>query len=140
MGIGHAALKEEATVEFPSIPKPLRVILVLCLALVGLSALLASSRAQSSSLHAALTDQTPTEPLLHPFPGVYEARYVSGFGLDDAFTVFFEDRSVSPSPIAFVSTTTGATGFGPVATQTNMCAVSRKCVSPSQTDRPGRMV
>ena len=106
--------------EFPSVLKPVRFVLVLFLAILGLGGLLVASHAQSSSLPVDLTDQTSIEPLLHPFPGVYEARYISGFGLDETFTVFFEDRSESPSPIAFASTTSGPLGFGPVATQTNI--------------------
>ncbi len=39
-----------------------------------------------------LTDQTPTAPLANPVPASYHPRYISGFGVGDAFTVFFEDR------------------------------------------------
>ncbi len=66
-----------------------------------------------------LNDQTPTAPLSNPTPGAAAPRYVSGFGLDDAFTVFFEDRNNSGA-ISWISTTTGPTGFPAAATATNI--------------------
>jgi hypothetical protein len=66
-----------------------------------------------------IVDQTPLQPLSNPVPSSYSPRYVSGFGADDAFTVFFEDRSAG-SQISFVSTTNGPTGFPAAATPTNI--------------------
>jgi hypothetical protein len=98
------------------------VIIAAVLGAVLVSAgLITLSRAGSLDAPVVLTDMTPMEPLLHPLPCTYESRYLSGFGLDDAFTVFFEDRSGGePYPIAYVSTTSGPTGFGTVVTQTNI--------------------
>ena len=64
-------------------------------------------------------DQTPLSPVADPAPASYQPRYVSGFGLDDSFTIFFEDRD-SASVISYVSTTTGPTGFPASATATNI--------------------
>ncbi len=66
-----------------------------------------------------IADQTPSAPLLNPTQGSYESRYLSGFGTDDTFTIFFEDRAES-SRIKANSTTTGANGFAAVNTATNV--------------------
>ena len=66
-----------------------------------------------------LTDRTPDAPLANPLPSSYHPRYISGFGLDDAFTVVFEDRDAS-SRIEFVSTTSGPEGFPAAVTVTNI--------------------
>lgn len=66
-----------------------------------------------------LTDQTPVNPISNPLANTYHARYVSGFGLDNIFTVFFEDRSDS-NRIKFVTTTSGPEGFPASATSTNI--------------------
>ena len=68
---------------------------------------------------AAVTDQTPTAPLANPVASSYQPRYISGFGLDNSFTVFFEDRDAG-STISYASTTTGPTGFPASATATNI--------------------
>ncbi|NUM77786.1 hypothetical protein HUU40_25780, partial [candidate division KSB1 bacterium] len=57
-----------------------------------------------------VTDQTPTAPLTNPAPGSFEPRYISGFGADGNFTVFFEDRAAAFA-ISSVTTATGPTGF-----------------------------
>ena len=66
-----------------------------------------------------LEDQTPLEPLTSPDPLTYSSRYISGFGLDDSFTVFFENRDDS-SRISFVTTARGPTGFQSAVTATNI--------------------
>jgi hypothetical protein len=66
----------------------------------------------------ALEDQTPLEPLQSTDVSAYSSRYISGFGLDDSFTVFFEDRD-NGSRISYVSTDTGPTGFLSAVTATN---------------------
>ena len=40
-------------------------------------------------------DQTPTAQLANPAPGSCQPRYISGFGVGNAFTVFFEDRDAA---------------------------------------------
>lgn len=65
------------------------------------------------------TDQTPTTPLTHPVAAAFAPRYVSGFGIDNAFTVFFEDRD-NGSRIYFNTTTTGPLGFSATSTPTNI--------------------
>lgn len=66
-----------------------------------------------------LTDQTPHAPLENPWPSSFQPRYISGFGSDDKFTVFFEDRDASYN-ISYASTTTGPTGFPASVTPTNI--------------------
>jgi hypothetical protein len=66
-----------------------------------------------------LTDQTPDAPLAAPAPASYQPRYISGFGLGDAFTVFFEDRDAGGT-ISFVSTATGPEGFPAAVSPANI--------------------
>jgi hypothetical protein len=66
-----------------------------------------------------LEDQTPLEPLQNPSSTSYSSRYLSGFGEDDNFTVFFENRDASYE-ISYVSTTTGPLGFPVDVTATNI--------------------
>jgi len=68
---------------------------------------------------ATVTDQTPTAPLANPVPSSFQPRYISGFGSDDSFTVFFEDRDAG-SAISYALTTSGPTGFPANATATNI--------------------
>lgn len=70
-------------------------------------------------LPVTLTDKTPLAPLVNPTAGAFNSRYLSGFGLEDTFTVFFEDRDAS-STISFVSTTTGPKGFPASISNTNI--------------------
>jgi hypothetical protein len=72
-----------------------------------------------SFLPITLEDKTPLTPLSNPTPGTFNSRYLSGFGVDDSFTVFFEDRDAS-STISFVSTTTGPEGFPTTISTTNI--------------------
>ena len=65
------------------------------------------------------TDQTPAAPLANPAPSSFQPRYISGFGSDNSFTVFFEDRD-NGNAISYASTTSGPTGFPASATATNV--------------------
>ncbi|MBN2104312.1 hypothetical protein JW835_09760 [bacterium] len=67
----------------------------------------------------SVTDQTSTAPLSNPTPSSYQPRYISGFGTDDAFTIFYEDRD-NGGLISHVTTTTGPTGFPASGTATNI--------------------
>ena len=79
----------------------------------------------TSPLHAGtftefvLTDQTPMVPLADPLPTSYAPRYLSGFGLGDSFTVFFEDRNAAQA-ISSVATSTGPEGFPTAVTASNI--------------------
>ena len=66
-----------------------------------------------------LTDQTPDAPLSPPDQTGIEPRYVSGFGKDNNFTVFFTDRNNSKR-ICFVSTQKGPEHFETNVTETNV--------------------
>jgi len=66
-----------------------------------------------------VTDQTLTAPLANPAPSSFQPRYISGFGSDNSFTVFFEDRDAGKT-ISYASTTTGPTGLSASATATNI--------------------
>jgi LPXTG-site transpeptidase (sortase) family protein len=67
------------------------------------------------------TDMTPNAPLSNPTPGATSSRYISGIGLDNSFTVFFEDRLGGwLPPVVSVSTTTGPTGFPSGVTNTTV--------------------
>lgn len=66
-----------------------------------------------------VTDQTPTAPLTNPAPGSFEPRYISGFGADGNFTVFFEDRALG-NRIYYAATTSGPTGLPAAATATTI--------------------
>jgi hypothetical protein len=63
-----------------------------------------------SFLPVTLEDKTPLAPIVNPTAGTFNSRYLSGIGLDDSFTVMFEDRDAS-STISFVSTISGPEGF-----------------------------
>ncbi len=65
------------------------------------------------------TGQTPTEPLANPVPADFQPRYISGFGIDDTFTMFFENRNKG-GRIFYNRTTSGPLGFAPVSTATNI--------------------
>ena len=68
-------------------------------------------------------DQTPDSPLSPPNQTGIEPRYVSGFGKDNNFTVFFEDRnnSINNIPkICYVRTQEGPKYFDTNVTETNV--------------------
>lgn len=73
-----------------------------------------------------LPDQTGATPLVAPDPAATNPRYLSGFGLDNAYTIFYEDRSDTAgcgfgARIHYNQTTTGAFGFAAASTATNIC-------------------
>lgn len=89
------------------------------IAALALAAVIPTAASSGTFEHFVLTDQTPTAPLANPIPASYQPRYISGFGLDDAFTVFFEDRDAAGT-ISYVSTAAGPEGFPSAATPTNI--------------------
>lgn len=66
-----------------------------------------------------LTDRTPDAPLASPIPSTFQPRYISGFGLGDSFTVFFEDRDAG-GVVSFTTTSSGPEGFAGAVTATNI--------------------
>lgn len=71
-------------------------------------------------------DQTSLSPLLKPNPITAFPRYISGFGVDNVYTIFYEDRADTTgcafgSRIYFNQTTTGPMGFSSTSTATNIC-------------------
>ena len=86
---------------------------------LALAAVIPAAASAGTFEHFVLTDQTPTAPLLNPVPASFQPRYISGFGLDDAFTVFFEDRDAGGT-ISFAETTSGAEGFQGAVTPTDI--------------------
>ena len=72
-------------------------------------------------------DQTPISPLDQPTPSGSEPRYLSGFGLDNVFTIFYEERKDSAGcgaslyRIYFNQTTTGIPGLASASTKTDIC-------------------
>jgi LPXTG-site transpeptidase (sortase) family protein len=108
--------------SFPNVKRPLFLIIVL---------LASSILAQSVSAEASIPqqDQTPLAPLSSPQAPPAEPRYISGFGLDNTYTIFYEDRRVdSGCPassyryrIYFNQTSTGPFGFTGTSTATNIC-------------------
>ncbi|MCF8304055.1 MAG: right-handed parallel beta-helix repeat-containing protein, partial [Bacteroidales bacterium] len=95
--------------------------------LVALIAFLAANVVQAQTYPVYVTDQTPTTPLVNPKSSSFQPRYISGFGMDDAFKVFFEDRDNS-NTISFNSTTTGPEGFSAGNTETNIAPETHFCV------------
>jgi hypothetical protein len=83
------------------------------------SSLLVSNAGAGTFAEFVLTDQTPDAPIPSPVPSSFQPRYVSGFGTDSTFTVFFEDRDAGGT-IGFVSTTSGPLGFPTAVTHTNI--------------------
>jgi LPXTG-site transpeptidase (sortase) family protein len=73
------------------------------------------------------TDQTPIAPLSKP-GSTAQPRYISGFGIDNVYTIFYEDRldtvgCTNPETfrIYYNQTTTGPFGFAVTGTATNIC-------------------
>jgi len=69
--------------------------------------------------HFTPVDQTPQQPLSKPTPADFQPRYISGFGTDENFTVFFEDRDNS-GKISYASTENGPLNFPSTSTETNI--------------------
>jgi hypothetical protein len=77
----------------------------------------------SEVIHPPL-DRTFKIPLSKPSSATSTPRYLSGFGSDNAFTIFYEDRKLSCSGafrIVFNQTTTGPEGLSSSSTVTDMC-------------------
>ena len=94
----------------------------LIISVVGFAFLVAPSfygKVSAQSFPVTVSDQTQTTPLDNPDASFFQPRYISGFGQDDAFTVFFEDRD-SGNLISYTSTTTGPTGFSAATTASNI--------------------
>jgi parallel beta-helix repeat protein len=71
-------------------------------------------------------DHSPTSPLGTPSAPA-EPRYISGIGIDNVYTIFYEDRhdtagcTSGTNRIYFDQTTTGPLGFAASGTATNIC-------------------
>jgi len=81
--------------------------------------LVLSSCVLADGIAVEATDETPTEPLPNPSPAKCQPRYISGFGDDDNFTLFFEDRA-NGSRICYIETTDGIDGLPETATATDI--------------------
>ena len=92
---------------------------LMVLTMLTLLAALAAVALAGTFTPATATDQTSTAPLANPVPSSFQPRYISGFGSDDSFTVFFEDRDAGYA-ISYASTTTGPTGFPASVTATDI--------------------
>ena len=69
-------------------------------------------------------DRTFSIPLAGPNQAISTPRYISGFGSDNSYTIFYEDRKLACSGayrIVFNQTTQGAEGFSNTSTATNIC-------------------
>jgi hypothetical protein len=101
--------------------KTSRIALTVRILVIGLtlSAGLAAVVLAGTFPPSTVTDQTPTAPLANPVPSSFQPRYISGFGSDNSFTVFFEDRDAGYA-ISYASTTSGPTGFPASATATDI--------------------
>ncbi|MCP4543321.1 MAG: hypothetical protein GY832_39915 [Chloroflexi bacterium] len=95
-----------------------KLVLIILLAL-GFGLMWAVTVSAQEPYPVAVIDQTPTQPLTNPVSSAFQPRYISGFGLDDVFTVFFEDRD-NGDLISYNQTTTGPLGFAPTSTATNI--------------------
>lgn len=71
-------------------------------------------------------DRTVTASLAKPASATTTPRYLSGFGSDDVFTVFYEDRKLPCAGgnvfrIVFNQTSTGPEGLSDTSTATDIC-------------------
>ncbi len=100
--------------------KSIQIVVVSLLVTVVTSLALGTTPAWADDpVPITVIDQTPTQPLANPEPSSFQPRYISGFGLDDTFTVFFEDRD-NGGLISYNQTTGGPQGFAPTSTATNI--------------------
>ncbi len=88
--------------------------------------LLALPQAVSAESSVPQSDQTPLLPLFQPNPLIASPRYLSGFGMDNVYTIFYEDRADTSgcafgSRIHFNQTSSGPLGFAATSTATNIC-------------------
>jgi LPXTG-site transpeptidase (sortase) family protein len=98
---------------------PLTLVIVIIL-------LFSTSLAVFADTSIPQTDQTPLTPLSAPSPSSEWPRYISGFGVDNNYTLFYEDRNDTAgcsygSRIKFNQTTTGPFGFSATSTSTDIC-------------------
>ncbi len=101
---------------------------VICVSATIVMCLLIAGAAGATTFSAfSVTDQTPTAPLANPTPGGFQPRYMSGFGTNNTFTVFFEDRDAA-NLISYAATTTGPTGFPASPTGTTIIPETHFCV------------
>ena len=98
------------------------------LSLASIIAILLAGIAGTAQAETSIpqTDQTPLQPLTGPDPAVVQPRYISGFGLDNTYTIFYEDRNDTAgcsyaSRIYFNQTSSGPFGFAATSTATNIC-------------------
>jgi len=93
--------------------------------IVVLTGLILTSGVVTAEVSVPQVDQTNTIPLLIPDPATHDPRYLSGFGIDNAYTIFYENRADTlgctyGSRIYFVQTVNGPLNFtAPV--RTNIC-------------------
>ena len=99
--------------------KDFSILLVIGILVAGLVLSLIPAAMAEDFTPIIVTDKTPTKPLYNPDPGSFHPRYISGYGSDNSFTVFFEDRDEGYG-IFYASTTTGPTGFPDIAEATNI--------------------
>lgn len=100
-----------------------RLIKISLSTLVFLSLLL-TARQVFAEASVPQADQTPNAPLASP-PASADPRYLSGFGVDNAYTIFYEDRNDTVgcsygARIYFMHTSTGAFNLS-TPVQTNIC-------------------
>ena len=95
--------------------------------LIYIATILCSGGLLAQTFALTITDQTPIAPLTNPTSTDFQPRYISGFGQDNSFTVFFEDRD-NGNTISYNSTTTGPTGFTAINTATNIAPETHFCV------------
>ena len=102
----------------PNKTRPLTIIIVLI-------SLILTTVIALAEVSIPQVDQTAIVPLSIPNPGTADPRYLSGFGMDNVYTVFYEDRADTlgcpyGARIYFVQTVNGPFNFSPPV-QTNIC-------------------
>jgi len=101
--------------HLPRANNPLTIVIVLVMLIVTSSIALAE-------VSIPQIDQTPLTPLAIPNPATADPRYLSGFGVDNDYTIFYEDRADTAlctygARIYFVQTVNGPLNFSaPVPT------------------------
>jgi LPXTG-site transpeptidase (sortase) family protein len=95
--------------------------------LIGLLILIPVNQVVKADYSIPQSDRTPTTPLTVPDPAISNLRYISGFGLDNSFTIFYEDRNDTAGcpagtfRIYFNKTISGPFGFSALSQATNIC-------------------
>lgn len=95
---------------------------------IALGILLGGSTRNSVHAESSVpqTDQNPITPLVFPNPTIASPRYISGFGVNDTYTIFYEDRNDSAGcafgyRIYYNQTASGVPGLSAIGTPTNIC-------------------